>query len=55
MRILFLSALLLFLSGCLATPRFTSTEVDDYEPPSRQKQQTQQHKKPVSNPLKISP
>jgi hypothetical protein len=55
MRILFLSALLMFLSGCLATPRLTSTEVDDYEPPSRQKQQVQQQKKSTSNPLKISP
>lgn len=54
-RFLFLTAVLLQISGCIATPRLFNAYSDEYEPPPPAPEQTQiqeQHKPQLSDEAK---
>ncbi len=52
-RYLFLSSIIIQLSGCIATPRFVSNRVSDYEPPSaEQREQREKEQKAKEEQLK---
>lgn len=53
-RLLFLTAILLQISGCIATPRFFNNYSDEYDPPQPTPEHVQDQQKPqLSDDVKL--